>query len=34
MVHKKEEGIYHHIEKTKEGKGLDPSAPGEACLFS
>ena len=33
MVHKKEEGTYHCIEKlTKEMP--DSSAPGEACLSS
>ena len=33
MVHKKEEGTYHHIEKlTKDMPGF--SAPGKVCLSS
>ena len=33
MVHKKEEGTYHRIEKLTR-KCLDSSAPGDACLSS
>ena len=32
MVHKKEEGPYHHIEKLM--KEMDSSVQGEACLSS